>query len=629
MSGRPDDEPSGSDVEHPSPESELDAGPEPSEAEPGDDDGGRIDGPLERWDQLTLVRAVAGITVVSVLLRLVFLGARPAHWDEARVAYWAHFYAETGSTGYHWEEHGPLIQLTARWLFEPLGVTDTATRLPVALVGGVLPSAAYLYREHLRKSEVVALALFLAANSVLLYYSRFMRSDVLVAAFMFTALGLLVRFTDTRRHRYLYGAGVFVALGFASKENAVIYILTWVGAAALVVDQWLHSPASEAPGVDRLRARVGDWRGRLSRSRGSIGHLGGAVALSLAVTVFAFADRGGGVRARQPYLAGESSATPLGQALSNPLKLPAFAVDTLELAYDGYADWFGKSSDKTLETYIEFVRGFVDVLVANAPVVLLFAILGFAVERYGRKHPRSLVLFFGYCAAASLVGYPLGTDISGAWAWVSTHIIVPMTVPAAVGIAWLYRAGLAAQADRDTVASALVALVFVTAALQVGFTAANDVYQHPQSDNNQLVQYAQPYEDLDPVVETLSAAAGDGQRPDAILYYGPDGEEYDDGAALVAEEGSTAFWDVRPTCSVWGNTQPLNWYFAVANASVDCERSPAALESMVENDPPPVIFAVPDDETLPEVIESSYRSESYYTRTIGRELVVYTHESLS
>jgi predicted membrane-bound mannosyltransferase len=72
----------------------------------------------------------------------------------------------------------------------------------------------------------------------------------------------------------------------------------------------------------------------------------------------------------------------------------------------------------------------------------------------------------------------------------------------------------------------------------------------------------------------------------------------------------------------------MNWYFAVADATVDCQRSPEELRAAVENDPPPVIFAVPDDPTVPEAaLEASYEREVYYTRTIGRELVVYTHES--
>ena len=621
-------------------------------------------GPIQRWETVTLFRVVLSITLVALLVRMAVLGSRPAHWDEARVAYWAQYYAETGSFGYHWEEHGPVVQIAARWLFEPLGVTDTAARLPVALIGGLLPLAALLYREHLRDSETVALALFLTFNSVLLYYSRFVRSDVLVAAFMFTALGMLVRFVDTRRWRYLYGAGLLVALGFGSKENAVVYALTWVGAGLLVTDQWLHSPQGDTSGVDRARRA---WPGRLlwrlagglARWRGHVAALravpesgadrlrsrfdsplttarwaaGGAVkaagvlVVTLGTTLFVFADRGEGVRGRKPYLDGGSGRVTLGDAVE-PGGFSAFVSDTLGGAYDGYSDWFAKSSERTLEGYIEFLDGFISVLTANATVLIAFGVIGFVLERYGREQPRPVVMFLSYCGVASLLGYPLGTDIVGAWAWVATHIVVPLAVPAAVGISWVYREALAAQADRDTLTAVGVGFLLLLAGVQVGYTAANDVYRHPQADDNELVQYAQPHDDLGPVVDTLETAAGETDGPTAVLYYGPEGGDYDSGTALVSQSNATAYWDIRPTCSVWSNTQPMNWYFSVADAAVDCERSPSELAGTIDREPPPVIFAVPDDGTIPVgAIEASYEKEVYYTRTIGRELVVYTHES--
>jgi len=624
-----------------------------------------VAGPIRRFERLTLFRVVLLVTVVGLLARVAFLGARPAHWDEARVAYWAHYYAETGSLGYHWEEHGPVVQIAARWLFDPFGVGDTATRLPVALAGSLLPMAALLYRRHLRDSEVVALALFLAFNSVLLYYSRFMRSDVLVAVFMFVALGMLVRFVDTRRWRYLYGAGLFVALGFGSKENAIIYLLTWAGAALLVADQWLHSPASEASGASRLGrswpgrwwrrlvATLSAWRVRLltavrsNRSEGTsqetsstssirsiarrIGLLAGRL-LGLAVVVFAavlfvFADRGAGVSARLLQSSGANDRVALGEFLGQPERAPAFVMDTLENAYEGYADWFGKSTERTLETYLEFLDGFLTVLAQNATVVVVFAVLGIVLERYGREHPRWLVLFMSYCAVASLVGYPLGTDISGAWGWVSTHIVVPLAVPAAVGTAWVYRETVAAYDDRDDLAAAVLALLLLLSGLQVGLTATDDVYRNPMADDNQLVQYAQP-QDIGPVIDTLEEAAAGTDGRTAVIYYGLEGEAYDSDVALVSRPGVTAHWDIRPTCSVWSHTQPMNWYFAVTDASVNCERSQEALRATVETDPPPVIFALPDDGTVPSAaLRASYEREVYYTRTYGRELVVYTHES--
>jgi uncharacterized protein (TIGR03663 family) len=604
-------------------------------------------GVIERFEGVTLFRLVAGVTVLALIARLVALDARAAHWDEARVAYWSHYYAETGSLGYYWEEHGPLAQIMGRWMFEIFGVTDTAVRLPIAVIGGLLPLSALLYREHLRDSEVVALSVFLATNSVLLYYSRFMRSDVLVAAFMFTAFGLLVRFVDTRRYRYLYGVGAFVALGFGSKENAIIYLLTWGGATALLVDQWLHSPASGQAGkvrfyrtwagrrlrglfdaVRSLRAgstQIGDYRARIVGLLRGVGHVVGASVVMLGTAVFVFADRGDGVAARELNFGSGPSGLDLAGALSQPTALPGFAVETLTSAREDFGEWFSKSSETTLDTYIEFLDAFLGVLASNAPVLFVFAVFGFVLERYARDDARWLVLLFGYAGAASLVGYPLGTDVTGAWAWVATHVVVPLAVPAAVGLAWLYRSGIALWAERDTVGAGIVALILVVVTLQSGAIVVTDVYTQPQSADNELVQFAQPHDDVDPVVERLSTAASDSQEPDAIVYYGLKGADYDSNAALVQKERAVPHWDVRPTCTNWGNLQPMNWYFAVADATVTCDRDPANLTAAIEQDAPAVVITQPDDYTVPEeTLAAAYDSESYYLRTIGKEVVVYT-----
>ncbi|MFC6757663.1 flippase activity-associated protein Agl23 [Halomicroarcula sp. GCM10025894] len=193
-------------------------------------------------DDHATVKLVVAITLLGLALRVVSLGYRVAHFDEGRVAYWAWHYGETGNFAYRYIIHGPFIQHVDRWLFGLIGPSDFAMRLPVAVVGALLPLTALLLREHLNRSEIVALALLFTLDPVLLYYSRFMRSDVLVAAFMFTAFAFLVRLYDTRKARYMYAAGVFLALGFASKENALIYVATWLGATGLLLAKILGLP---------------------------------------------------------------------------------------------------------------------------------------------------------------------------------------------------------------------------------------------------------------------------------------------------------------------------------------------------------------------------------------------------
>ncbi|MFB6162386.1 MAG: flippase activity-associated protein Agl23 [Halococcoides sp.] len=210
--------------------------------------GDAIDrGIQERWQGLQdrlppvvaerdpIVLAVITITVVGILARLFLLGARPAHFDEGRVAHWILHFAETGHFEYRRIIHGPFVQHVGRWVFLALGANDFTMRLPVAIVGGLLPAGTLLYRKHLRDHEVVIAAVILTISPILLYYSRFLRSDLLVATFMFFALGAIVKLADTGRLEYFYVAAIFAGFGLASKENGILYPLTWVGGFGLIL----------------------------------------------------------------------------------------------------------------------------------------------------------------------------------------------------------------------------------------------------------------------------------------------------------------------------------------------------------------------------------------------------------
>lgn len=583
---------------------------------------------FDRYEQLTLTRVVIAIALVAVVLRVVSLDSRTAHWDEARVAYWAYFYTETGSLAYYWEEHGPFAQLAAARLFGIFGITDFAARVPVALVGGLFPLAALLYREHLRRSETVALALFLALNAVLLYYSRFMRSDVLVAAFMFVAFGLFVRYYDTRKPRYLLVAGVFVGLGFASKENAIVYVLTWLGAAALVVDQVVHSPASPESGLDRIRSNLDAYRNSLKSAVYRADYAIGFVLTFLLTTVVLFAPRGQGLD-RRLYPDSDADPVTLGTALRNPTELPALVDESLSEAYNGYMDWFGQSEETTLDTYLSFLSDYVMVLVEHAPLLTVFALVGIVIERYARDHSRVLVMFMAYCGVASLIGYPLGSHVQGDSAWLSVHVIVPLTVPAAVGLSWAYRRGKALVERRSLNPVVVLVVVILVVGVWAWFVPVQSVYVDDTAEDNRLVQFAQPHSDLGPLVETMADTTehdGDG----VVLFYGEEGENFDAGESLIRQDvtgGHAGQWQVAPVCANWATTQPLNWYIAVSGADATCERSPDALEENVSAGEVPIVITVPGDETVPvDALEASYEKESYFLRNVGVEVVVYTHE---
>jgi len=467
------------------------------------------------------------IALAALVARLFRLGTRIAHWDEGRVAFWALRYAETGYFEYRAIVHGPFLFQVDRWLFALFGPSDFVARLPVALVGGLLPLAAWGLRDRLRDGEVVALALFLSANPLLLYYSRFARNDVLVAGFCTLAFVAFVRAYDSRRPRYVYAGAALLALGFTAKENALLYVACWLGAAALLLDhrllgavrtgetgaavdgarirRALRSPghwlpvaavvAAMPPVVDRLGYGV---EGALLVAVGTVGYalavdgrlrylavlplagvvvaavgglapapavavwyvLGWLLAALLVLDARLFAGAGADADTRLPPAlgacllffavvvffyaprAGPTGELGLWRALSDPRLLPALLEEAVVGSWTEFRATWAPGDPFDPERLSQFpgrMRNMVGTMRTTAGALTAFAAVGLLVDRYAGEGPRDVVAFAGYWGIASVFGYPYATDI---WApWVAVHAVVPLALPAAVGLAGVYRLG--------------------------------------------------------------------------------------------------------------------------------------------------------------------------------------------
>jgi uncharacterized protein (TIGR03663 family) len=541
--------------------------------------------------------AVAAIALVGLLARVVWLGGRPAHFDEARVAYWSLQYAETGVVRYRYIVHGPLVQHLTSPLFVLLGPTDFSARLPVAVAGGLLPLAALLFRRSLSDVETVAVAVFLAANPLLVYYSRFYRSSLLVAGFALVAFGCLVRLAASRRPRYLYGVAVLLALAFAAKENAAVYVLCWLGAGALLADHALHEPRGHASGLARVRAITGRVRDvPPERALRWLGRGVLAAALFVAIAFVFYAPR-------------DPNGLGLWSALASPGQLPALVDATLEDVATGYGYWFGGSAEpgcnkETLVAgYVCFLERAVSDLGRYAAPVVALAGLGFVHERYAREDARPVVVAAGLWGFVSILGYPLGTDIWGSW--VLVNVVVPLVIPAAVGVALLVETGREALAEGDRQSAAMAAGLVVVAGAWTGAVVATDVYGDPAGADNPIVQYAQPSSDLRAVVTATRDRTG-GPPPHVLVY----------GASLVDGDESA---ERTPACLSWFDTLPLPWYLEAADASVTCAAAPADLPAEY----PPVVVAQASqaDDVRPRLEE--YESVTATLRRGARPVVVF------
>lgn len=572
------------------------------------------------------LRALAGLSVLSLLLRVVGLGGRVFHWDEGRVGYWILRYHETGQFHYRPIIHGPFIQHVDALLFHVVPATDFWARAPVAVVTAALPLSAWLFRRHLDGRETVALGLLLTVQPLLLYYSRFMRSDMLVGAFAFGAFALLVRAYDTRQLRFAVAASGALALALASKENAVLYVACFGGAAAVCYDHRLVRAAVDGDGVSRRVRRdfaaLRDWLdGRAGRLPTAVWATAGLVTLLgtfLAVTVVMYAPR--------PEIWGALSSFGSLQAV-----LDAALIDTGTELIDTWLDRDGGG-----RSYLAFFHDTLETLAFGAPVVVGFAAVGALTEGYGvggDARRRTLVAFTLYWAAASVVGYPIATDIQAPWA--VTHVVLPLTVPAAVGAAALV--GVVEQeltSETESVVDALrdaaandrrfelavpgMIAVLLLSAGAVGVVGLNaDYWNSASQEDRQVLQWAQPENDLGDTMADVGAIAAANEGTDVLFY----GTQVGGGTQFyVANESSLD--QPPPGGPSWHSRLPLPWYLEGAGADVSSS-APDTPPAEALADAPPVVIA--HDDARPE-IESEldgYAVREHRFKLWSEEIVVF------
>ncbi|MFB6110189.1 MAG: flippase activity-associated protein Agl23 [Halodesulfurarchaeum sp.] len=532
-------------------------------------------------DRRRLLAALSAIAVVALLARFVALGERVFHWDEARVGYWTLRYLETGVWEYRPIVHGPLLFHVNKYLFGIVGASDAVARSFVALVGGLLPLGAWLFRNRLEDLEVIALALWLAANPVLLYYSRFMRNDVLVAGFALLAVGFVVRYLDAHHEWSLYAAAFALALAFGTKEIALVFVGVWIGALGLLLDRRLLV-AGEV-GADRLslvstlvrRVARGIWSARRT--------LAVAGFEFLLVIVFLYAPR-----------------PDLYRIVANPGMVPDVVyAATVGSARDLFGVWIKGGHE---HSYVAYLLDAVRTTGVTSLPLVAFAVFGFLTERYSGDPPRDVVFFAFYWGGAIFLIYPAITDISAPWGIV--HALVPLAIPAAVGIGVILDWGFEAREHGDSISVGLAAMIVLLVAGQVAVTGYVTAYREPQDDDNPLVQYGQPAGHLRPTLSDIRTLSRENAGTDVVFY----GEHF----AVESESVAMRY----PASSDWLNRLPLAWYLERADARTASAMSP----EQIDGNPPVVIARVKHygelDDRLPGYVARTYELTASGTETV-------------
>lgn len=531
-------------------------------------------------------RVAAGVGVVvtlALLVRLVALGSRPFHWGEARVGYWTLRFAETGVYEYRPVAGGPFLYVVGRWLLTVLPATDLVARIPVALVGGAMPAAALLFRGRLRDDETVAVAVALAFAPVLLYYSRFLRGDVPLAAAALVAVGCVVRWIDADDRRFLYAGAAAAAVGAGSSGFALATLALVVAAGILTADH--RRVAGEGETARVAFAEGGRWV--VDRAT----PLARALFVFLGTWALLFTPRGWGL-------------------LVNPL---TFVRRTYRAPLDAFYGVFIGGREGT--QFLPYVTDALSTTVSTGGLLFAVALVGFLADRYGalpgmrdRDGPRALVHFTSIWAGLGLIGYPIVAITVAPWTLV--HVFVPLAIPAGVGLAALARYGRRSVAAGDAARATAALLVLLAVGAHAGVVVAEDAYG-PQTAGNSLAQFAQPSDDLGPLVDDMERALADSDDP-RIVYVGD--------RFYLPDESAADQPPISPAGArkAWGERLPLPWYV---------ERTGAETASVVKPDrmagSPAVVITDPGNAAAVDSRLSGYERRELRLGLWNRKVVVF------
>ncbi|MDR9445487.1 MAG: TIGR03663 family protein, partial [Haloquadratum sp.] len=307
--------------------------------------------------------ALAAVLLGGLLVRVVDLGGRVFHWDEARVGYWTLRYLETGSFSYRPVIHGPFLPLVNGWVFELVGATDASARIIVALGGAAIPLVVLGLRRWLPPAAVLGVALLIATDPTLVYYSRFMRNDMLVGGATLAAVVLAARAVASDRAVLLVPAGGLLGAALLMKGTVLLYVLAAVGAGVLLADDLLL----RAPGAGGRRVRLTAARTAVLgwlRERGGRYLIAAvaAVVVLLAVTAWGYAPRPAVHTGPWPQRVGVAAGG-LGDAVGQ------------------FVD-FWLLGARQEHGYLPYLGHLVRTLVVGSPVLVSLGVVGIALDRY-------------------------------------------------------------------------------------------------------------------------------------------------------------------------------------------------------------------------------------------------------
>jgi predicted membrane-bound mannosyltransferase len=188
-------------------------------------------------------------------------------------------------------------------------------------------------------------------------------------------------------------------------------------------------------------------------------------------------------------------------------------------------------------------------------------------------------------------------------------MVVPLTVPAAVGLALLGRLGVGSFDRGDIRSISIVVLVLLVVASQIGVTAYRTSFAMPQSRDNELVQYAQSSSDMKPLLSELRRAAQTNDGTD-VLFYGND-PSFDGDELNALNETSH---DTPRAGQGWFERLPFAWYLEAYGATTNSTDEAEVVGQIVAADNrPPVLITFGASTTCTEEYDNATDIDQYMT----------------
>ncbi len=169
------------------------------------------------------------IALAGIIIRWHALDVRPFHHDESLHATYGRYYYDDPVNGYYKYSamlHGPFLYNVYSLVYNILGVTDLATRAPMALIGSLLIFAPLLFGKFLHRWSILALCATISLSPTLGYWSRFAREEMYILASMFLMLYGAVLCKSSLRSFFIITG---LTLQFCIKENAYVTVAILLG----------------------------------------------------------------------------------------------------------------------------------------------------------------------------------------------------------------------------------------------------------------------------------------------------------------------------------------------------------------------------------------------------------------